>query len=218
MLGPEEMGSRRELRVLAELDFNQRCWLVGHLQGFSLSLGLQRPLPTRRPEHPHCIPESLGSPLPRDPACSSSREPPPQPPGGRSTAGLNALGPCLGGRSTRRRTTAIHLLNEPICHARAGVVPPLGARSVPAGRAPARPRGPGPCAGLWRGARSQLLLWGMRSVWAPQLAADHGVSGGAQGGSAGSFVQKQGGLLGGHTLRTPGREQPSPRCAGLDLS
>ena len=218
VLGPGEMGSRRELRVLAELDFNQRCWLVGRLQGFSLSLGFQRPLPTRHPEHPHRIPESLGTPLPRDPACSSSQKPPPQPPGGWSAAGLNALGPCLGGRSTRRRTTVIYLLNEPICHARAGVVHPLGERSVPAGRAPARPRGPGPFAGLWREARSQLLSGGMRCVWAPQLAADHRASGGAQGGSAGSFVQKQGGLMGGHTLQTPGREQPSPHCAGLDLS
>lgn len=61
-LGPEQTRSWRELRALAELDFNQRRWLVGRLQGFSLSLGLQRPLSTGRPEHPHCIPESLGTP------------------------------------------------------------------------------------------------------------------------------------------------------------
>lgn len=35
-LGLEEKRSRRELRVLAKLDFNQRRWLMGGLQGFSV--------------------------------------------------------------------------------------------------------------------------------------------------------------------------------------
>lgn len=59
---------------------------------------------------------------------------------------------------------------------------------------------------------------GKRSVWAPQLAVDHGVSEGAQWGSAGSFVQKQCGLTGGHTLPTLGGEAAAVSPQSLFLA
>ena len=190
---------------------------MGGLQGFSVP----RPpaVPCQHcPEHPHRVPASLGTPHPGTQPAPPLESPRPS----CLEAGLQLvrmhLAPAWADAAHGRGPQpSISLMSPFVTRG------PVLSTHLASGLFLLDEPQPGP--GVWGtlqacgGGLGHGCYLGKWSVWTPQLVADHGVSGGAQGGSTGSFVQKQGGLMGGHTLQTPGREQlPSPHCPGLDFS